>query len=59
MASIAHMQALQHWSKSNKADALAKICRAVKLETKEHLLAKHLVFKGEAEWDLGRKEESV
>jgi len=58
MASIAHMNAINHWNKFNRADALGQIYRAIKLETKEYLLPKHLLLKGEIEWALGRHQES-
>jgi len=59
MASSAHMRAIRHWSMFDRADALAQISKAVSLETKECLLPKHLVFKGEIELALGKKEEAL
>lgn len=58
LASIAHLNAIGHWNNYNRADALAQIYRATNLETKEYLLPKHLLFKGEIEQCLGKIKES-
>lgn len=58
LASIAHFNAIGHWNNYNRADALAQIYRATNLETKEYLLPKHLLFKGEIEQCLGKSQES-
>ncbi len=57
-ASSAHMNAINHWARSNKADAWGAICKAVELETNIKYLVKHLVFKGEIEHEIGRIEDS-
>ena len=58
-ASSAHMNAMKLWSGYNRADALAEIYKAVRLETNSNLLVKHLVFKGEIEQVLGKSKDSI
>ncbi len=52
------MDAIRYWSNFQRADALGAISRAVRLETNEKLLPKHLVFQAEIEVVLGMNEEA-
>ncbi|OUR86822.1 hypothetical protein A9Q81_27685 [Gammaproteobacteria bacterium 42_54_T18] len=58
LASSAHMDAICYWTAHNRADALGAISKAVRLETNEKLLPKHLVYMAEIEVVLGMNEEA-
>ena len=57
-ASSSHMKAINHWARFNRSDAWGEISKAVYLETNNKYLVKHLVFKGEIEYEIGKLKES-
>ncbi len=59
MAASAHMDAIALWENFQRADALNSISQAIKLETNEAILAKHLAFKADIQVVLGKQIEAM
>ena len=59
LASSAHLNALSYLSQHKTADALGQVSKAIRLETNEKYLVKHLVLRGEIWLVVGKSEESL